>query len=211
MIDSCRLPGSEEEELLKILSPFWDRTIILINKIDHPKSRLKEIADFIEQNIKLVVDRGLLFPVSAKTGKGVETVLQKIFELAPEGEAMYPEDYYTDQQPEFRIMEIIREKSIAMAKKELPHSIYVEIADIEMKYDAKGQVKKLWARAFLVAEKESQKGILVGHEGKNIKGIRTEAQKELNSLFPYPVHLDLRVKVNSKWRHKDGLLKSMIY
>jgi GTP-binding protein Era len=124
---------------------------------------------------------------------------------------MYPSDYYTDQLPEFRVMEIIREKAINASRQELPHSIYVEIADMEMKHDDEGNVKKLWVRAFLVAERESQKGILVGHGGETIKKIRSESQYELNKIFSYRVQLDLRVKVNQKWRSKDGLLKQMLY
>ncbi|MDC7125486.1 MAG: GTPase Era [Spirochaetales bacterium] len=211
MLDTTRLPGEEEREILNLLKPDFGKTIVLLNKTDLSESNVKQTAEFIEENAKELLDSGTVFPVSAQKGTGINEMLKCLFEKAPEGELMYPEDYYTDQQPDFRVMEVIREQAIKTAKKELPHSIYVEIADMEMKYKEDGEIKKLWVRAFLVAERESQKGILVGKGGANIKKVRTESQKELNKLFPYQVHLDLRVKVNPKWRRNDGLLKKMIY
>ena len=211
MIDTTRPPGKEEAEILNLLKPFYDRTLVLMNKIDLHDSNPKIAADFIKEGAPGIVDSGSLFAVSAETGKGVRDVIDRLFEIAPEGEPMYPEDYYTDQQPEFRVMEIVREKAIALSRQEVPHSIYVEIADMEMKYKESGDINKLWVRAFLVVERDSQKGILVGRGGENIKKIRAEAQKELKDIFPYHIHLDLRVKVNPKWKRNDGILKRMLY
>jgi len=211
MMDTTRPPGKEEEEILQLLKPWYSKTLVLMNKTDLPDSKPDVAAAFIKEGASEIVDSGAIFPVSAATGAGVGAVLDRLYELAPEGEPMYPEDFYTDQQPEFRVMEIIREKAISNTREELPHSIYVEIADMEMKYAESGEIKKLWVRAFLVAERESQKGILVGKGGENVKRIRSESQKELSSIFPYNVHLDLRVKVNPKWRRNDGILKSMLY
>ena len=211
MVDTTRPPGAEEAEILELLKPHIEKTLVLMNKIDSKDSNTKTAAEFIAEGAPGVIETGSLFAVSAETGKGVRDVINRLFEMAPEGEPMYPEDYYTDQQPEFRVMETIREKAISLSRQELPHSIYVEIADMEMKYKESGEIKKLWVRAFLVAERDSQKGILVGRGGENIKRIRTEAQKELNEIFPYHVHLDLRVKVNPKWKRNDGILKNMLY
>ncbi len=212
MMDTSRPPGKEETEILRMLLPHLDKTLVLLNKTDLPESSPDTAAVFIrEQGAAEILDSGRVFPVSAAKGTGVRAVVDRLFEMAPEGEPMYPEDYYTDQQPEFRIMEIVREKAIGLSRQELPHSIYVEIADMEMKYKETGEIKKLWVRAFLVTERDSQKGILVGREGENIKRIRVESQKELNGLFPYFVHLDLRVKVNPKWRRNDGLLKRILF
>ncbi len=126
--------------------------------------------------------------------------------MAPEGKLLYPEDFYTDQPQEFRISEIIREKAISRVTQEVPHSLYVEVSDIETDEEE----EKLWIRAFILVERESQKGIIVGKGGGMIKAIRQEAQKELGKVFPYRIHLDLRVKVNPKWRRKDDLLKKLI-
>ncbi|MEE8441141.1 MAG: KH domain-containing protein, partial [Spirochaetia bacterium] len=92
----------------------------------------------------------------------------------------------------------------------VPHSVYVEVADMEVrKTEGKGE-DLLWIRAFLLVERESQKGILVGKAGAKIKMIRTTAQKEIAELFPYRIHLDLRVKVDPKWRRKEGLLQRLV-
>jgi GTP-binding protein Era len=211
VIDTTRAPGKEEEELLQLLKPIAGKTLILLNKTDLKEKNIPRASAYIEETAPGFFPPEAIFPVSAESGDGIARVLQHLFDMAPEGELMYPADYYTDQQPEFRVMEIIREKAINISRQELPHSIYVEIADMEMKHNEDGSVKKMWVRAFLVAERESQKGILVGHGGENIKNIRGDAQRELNKIFPYRVQLDLRVKVNQKWRRNDGLLKRMLY
>lgn len=118
---------------------------------------------------------------------------------------MYPEEFYTDQDPSFRISEIIREKAIRRVKQEIPHAIYVEISDLEERGDI------LWVRAFLVVERDTQKAILIGKGAQTIKKIREGAQRELRKLFPQHIKLDLRVKVNKKWRNKDYLLKGLFH
>ena len=110
--------------------------------------------------------------------------------------------------------EIIREKAIQDTRQELPHSIYVDIADMEIKQTGDGprsqKREQLWIRAFILVERESQKGMVVGHGGKKIKQIRTTAQKEIAGLFPYRIHLDLRVKVDPKWRRKESVLRRLV-
>ncbi|NLA92200.1 MAG: KH domain-containing protein, partial [Spirochaetales bacterium] len=126
---------------------------------------------------------------------------------APEGELLYPEETYTDQPLEFRIAEIIREKAIRGVTEELPHAIYVEVADLE--YDAEG--KSIWIRAFIYVERETQKGIVVGHKGEGIKRIRQAAFKDIRRLFTNKsLHLDLRVKSNPKWRQNKTLLDELL-
>lgn len=211
LIDTSRKPGVEENEILQLLKPWYGKTLVLMNKTDLPGSSVDTAAEFIHDKAPVIIDSGAVFPVSAVTGEGLRAVLDRLFEIAPEGEPMYPGDLYTDQQPEFRIMEIIREKAINSARQELPHSIYVEIADMEMKDKPDGSVNKLWARAFLVVERESQKGILVGKGGNNIKKIRMDSIHDLKKIFPYNIQLDLRVKVNSKWKRNDDLLNRMLH
>ncbi len=140
------------------------------------------------------------------TGEGVEEIRDRLFTLAPEGDAMYPPDFYTDQSPDFRISEIVREKAIALTRQEVPHSLYVRMEDLEMRDDG----ATLWARGFLFVERESQKGILVGKSGDKIKAVVREAERELAEIFPYAVKLDMRVKVDHEWRKKDPLLRRLI-
>jgi GTP-binding protein Era len=131
--------------------------------------------------------------------------------MAEEGEAFYPEEYYTDQDLNFRIAEIIREKAINRLRQELPHSLYVEVADTELRDDGVSAEKtRLWVRAFIIVERESQKGMVVGKGGEMIKAIRQEAQKDLNRILDWKVELDLRVKSSRDWRHNDRLLRRLI-
>jgi GTP-binding protein Era len=107
---------------------------------------------------------------------------------------------------QFRIEEIIREKAITRLRQELPHSIYAEVADAEFREEG----TKLWVRAFLVVERESQKGMVVGKGGAMIRDIRLAALKELKDIFDWKIELDLRVKTAKDWRHNDRVLKKLI-
>ena len=213
VMDAGRPPGPEEEKIAEDLAPYQGRLVVACNKQDLPGNATGQIRAFIDKKLPNCIWR----ETSAKTGSGLEGLVSALFELAPEGGLMYPEEFYTDQDPEFRTAEIIREKALHRVRQEVPHALYVEISDMEV-HDAdrdtgKGPCNKpatLWIRAFLMVERESQKGILIGKGGAVIKAIRTEAQRELAELFPYRVHLDLRVKVNRNWRKNDILLKKLI-
>lgn len=218
VVDPTRDIGNEERKLLEFLSTGTQVLVIAINKVDVLAEKGKDRTEFINslQNFirkQLTIENKerelYFFPVSAKSGDGVDKLLDKIYELSPEGEMMYPPDYYTDQDVQFRISEIIREKAINRTKEEIPHSVYVEISDIEMGANPDGS-EKLWVRAFLVADSESQKGILIGKGGEKIKSIRIAAKREIKSVFPYTVQLDLRVKVHPGWRRKGQLLNRLI-
>ena len=146
------------------------------------------------------------YRISALDRQGVEDLIQGLFAMADPGDPAYPEEYYTDQELGFRIAEIIREKAINRLRQELPHSLYVEVADLEMR----DQGTRIWIRAFIITERESQKGIVVGKGGRVIKAIREAAQKELNGILDWRVELDLRVKTYGDWRNREGLLRKLI-
>ncbi|MDR3199969.1 MAG: GTPase Era [Spirochaetales bacterium] len=202
--DLSRPAGAEEEAIAEQLAAFPGPVIAALNKSDISPNQLEANSAFIRQRLP----RAELLSVSALTGDGAAQLKTRLFALAPEGEALYPPDYYTDQDPEFRASEIIREQAIAASREELPHALYVEIADME----AKEQKDKpqLWIRAFIIVETESQKGIIVGAGGARIKSIRVGSQKELGKIFPYRIQLDLRVKARPRWRREDALLKKLI-
>ncbi len=197
VIDTSRPPGEEEELISQKISTFQGHILAALNKIDVKPTFIEQVLLFLS----LRIPKASLFRVSAVTGEGIPPLIQALFDAAPEGDLLYPEEFYTDQPPDFRIAEIIREKAIWETRQEVPHALYVEISDMEKRENG-----SLWVRAFLVVERESQKGILIGKEGSKIKTIRLSAEKELAELFPYPVHLDLRVKVDAKWRQNDKLL-----
>jgi GTP-binding protein Era len=204
VMDAGRPPGPEEEKIAAALVPYQEQVVIGCNKQDLPENAAAQIREFIDTRLPSCK----LQETSAVTGNGLPELISALFELAPEGELMYPEEFYTDQDPEFRASEIIREKALRRVRQEVPHALYVEISDMEVQ--GEGEPATLWIRAFLMVERESQKGILIGKGGRIIKEIRSEAQKELEELFPYRIRLDLRVKVNRNWRKNDMLLKKLI-
>ncbi|MCA1950653.1 MAG: GTPase Era [Treponema sp.] len=208
LIDASRPMGKEEEELVQAVQysrAYPERTVIAINKVDDKRADPAAVHAFLQEKLpRIPLDRHR--EISAKNGTGVNELLELLFTLAPEGPRLYPEDTYTDQDVQFRIAEIIREKAINNLREELPHSIYVDVADTELRNDG----QRLWVRAFILVERESQKGIVVGKGGEMIKTIRQGAQKELNRIFDWKVELDLRVKVASDWRQNDAVLRRLI-
>jgi len=202
LLDVSRRPGEEERALLELLAAFNGPLIIALNKIDIKKNYRHDYLKLIKDKLQQVP----IHEISALTGNGVESLAAVILLTAPNGEPFYPLDYYTDQNPEFRISEIVREKTINLTRQEIPHQLYVEVADMEMH----NQGTQLWARIFICVERDSQKGIVVGKKGELIRDIVRQATEELNSLFPYQVKLDVRVKVRPKWRKNEQLLKKLI-
>ena len=205
LIDSSRAPGEEESLIADLVSPFKDKTVIGINKIDLPESKPKKVRAFLESFFPNFPQERIV-EISAEKDTNINDVLLQLYTLAPEAEPLYPEEYYTDQEVDFRIAEIIREKAMNSLFEEIPHSIYVEISDMEWKKPG----KELWVRAFLVVEKESQKGMVIGKGASMIKHIRVESIKQMRRIFDYRVDLDLQVKVNKNWRQKDFVLQHLI-
>ncbi len=149
-----------------------------------------------------------IFRTSGVNNLGVEELLSCLFEALPKGEILYPDEYYTDQDPDFRVSEIIREQTINRVGQELPHALYVRVDDMEVRHEG----TTLWVRASILTDKESHKGMIVGKGGRGIRDIRKGAQKELRKIFHYEkIHLDIQVKRDAKWRSRDRLLDKIIY
>jgi GTPase len=196
VLDSTRPPGPEEIEIASLLAPHCGRTIAAINKIDDTNADTARARDFLSQYLPGLSSGPL--HISAKTGEGLEPLLEALYALAPEGEAFYDAEYYTDQEADFRIAEIIREKAINRLREEIPHALRVEIADTKFDAGAENGRGKLWVRAFIIVERESQKGIVVGKGGLMIRAIRLAALKELDRIFDWKIELDLRVKAGNR-------------
>jgi GTP-binding protein Era len=205
LLDASRPCGQEEEMTAELAASHRGKLVIGVNKLDLcpgfvPAAPLGDcipahIAAFIHAHFGAVPP---VIPLSAENKLGVVNTLDTLFDLAPEGEPLYPEEYYTDQEVDFRIAEVIREQAINRLFAEVPHAVYVEIADMENRREG----KTLWVRAFLWVETESQKGIVIGKGAAMIKTIRVESIKALRKIFPYRVDLDLQVKVRKNWRQK---------
>jgi GTP-binding protein Era len=194
VLDATRPPGPEEIEIAALLASHQGRTIAAINKIDDKNADTGRAREFISQYLPGLSSN--ILQVSAKTGEGVEALLEALHAMTPEGEAFYDAEYYTDQEVDFRIAEIIREKAINRLREEIPHALRVEIADTKLDANAENGRGKLWARAFIIVERESQKGIVVGKGGLMIRAIRLAALKDLNRIFDWKIELDLRVKAD---------------
>ena len=201
VLDATRAVGPEEEEVASLLESLAEKVVAAVNKMDSPGADFNRAKEFVSLRFS---SSPRCFGISANTGQGIDELLAALYALAPEGEALYGEDYYTDQETGFRIAEIIREKAINRLRQELPHSLYVDIADMEYKES------KLWVRAFIIVERESQKGMVVGKGGEMIKAIRLAALKDLKRIFEWKIDLDLRVKTGKDWRHNDNTLRRVI-
>lgn len=201
LVDSTRSVGEEEHELIELVKQAGKPVVIALNKIDIPEHHAEGMVPVLKAHFPSAP----IVKISAHTGEGLEELKARLFEAAEEGPQLYPEEFYTDQEPRFRIAEIIREKAIHQTREELPHALYVEVLDVEERPD-----ETLWARALICVERESQKGIIIGRGGEKIKTIRLQSEKELSVIFERPVRLDLRVKVVPKWRRNEGLLRRLL-
>ncbi|HEU5142365.1 MAG TPA: GTPase Era [Solirubrobacterales bacterium] len=142
-----------------------------------------------------------VFPISAKTGEGVEALVERLGELVPEGPYMYPPDDRSDQSNEVLLAELIREQVLNRTRDEIPHSVEVQVKEIAERDDGLTVVAaEVWA------ETESQKGILIGRGGAKIGEIGTAARRSLEAELGAKVHLDLQVRVRRRWRRDEGLL-----
>ncbi|MGA2546832.1 MAG: GTPase Era [Rectinemataceae bacterium] len=202
LVDATRKPGPEEEAVAAALVHATDRLVAAINKIDSPEADPGSARLFITSKFPKV----LVCEISALKGSGLPELLAALYAKAPEGPAWYPEEYYTDQEPVFRIAEIIREKIFLHTRDELPHAVYVSYED-----SSRGNNGSLLAQYDLVVERESQKGILIGKGGSMIKRIREEAETDLADIFDYEVKLKLSVRVDPNWKKNDKTLEKLIY
>ena len=205
LMDSTRESGEEEALIADLVRPYAQKTVVAINKRDLPESNALSCRTFVGQKLP-ELPAGRIFEISAKTDAGVEDLLRALYQIAPAQPNLYPEGFYTDQEVEFRIAEVIRGEAINRLQQEIPHALYVDIADAEFKNDG----KKLWVRAFLCVERESQKGIVIGKGASMIKTIRAESLKKLREIFEYKIDLDLQVKVDKNWRQKDDRLSRLL-
>ena len=205
VIDSTRSPGEEEAKTAALLASLQAKTVVAINKCDLPSSRPLPVRQFISEQLPSI-PANRIFEMSAEKDTGINEVLKALYDISPEGEPVYDEELYTDQDLTFRVCEIIRGEAINRLQDEIPHAVYVEVADVEHRNEG----KKLWIRAFLCVERESQKGIVIGKGAAKIKEIRMAAVKKLSEIYIQIIDLDLQVKVDKNWRQRDYTLNRLI-
>ena len=172
--------------------------VVAVNKVDR-LSRLRTM-EALGAAAGLELDAEI-FPTSARTGAGVPELVEHLVTLLPDGPFLYPPEDHSDLPERVHLGELIREQVLLRTRDELPHAVEVDLAEIAERPDGLLEIE-----AYLWAEGESQKAILIGAGGRMIKAIGTAARKELEASLGRRVHLDLRVRVRKAWRRDEGLL-----
>ncbi len=177
--------------------------VLVLNKVDLiNQERVKE---FIEkfQSMKIF---DAVIPISAELNFNTESVLEKIIEFLPEGPKLYPDDIIAEADERFFVSEIIREKILELYGDEIPYSCEVLIVDFKERENAKDYIS-----AEVVVEKETQKPIIIGNQGRAIKKLGERSRKAIEEFLQREVYLELRVKVRDKWRSNENMLESFGY
>ncbi len=177
--------------------------LLVINKIDLVKEQ-KELEDLTER-WRGILPNAEVFPISAKEGFNTDNLLKRIVELLPVSAPYFGKDALTDKPARFFVTEIIREKILTLYEKEIPYSVEVIVEKFEEKD------KSIHIMAVIYVERDSQKGIIIGHQGSKIKKVGMEARKDIEKFFDKSVFLELFVKVEPNWRNRENKLRSFGY
>ena len=190
--------GAGDRYIAKLLGEVETPVILVVNKTDAagPDAILGHLAGAADT----LGDFAAYVPLSARTGEGTEALLGEITARLPEGPLYYPDGVVTDQPDTFLAAELLREKLLAMAREELPHSLAVTVEELEERPDL------LMLRAVVRVERDSQKGIVIGKGGAVIKEAGTAARLELEALLGMRVHLETHVKVDKDWQRRPDAL-----
>jgi GTP-binding protein Era len=193
--------GSDDRALMHMLEHKLDRTLLVVNKIDALASKtqllpvLQKLAD---------LPFAALIPISARTGENLERLTDEIFARLPEGPWMFPQGMVTDRDLAFRIGEVIREKLMTLLHKEVPYGLTVEVEHLGRNEEGQRVV-----HALIWLERESQKSIVIGKDGRVLKQAGSEARQELRQLLGERVHLELWVKVREHWADNERDLQRL--
>ena len=205
VLDTSRAPRLEDEGWMRRLAHEDIPVLIVVNKTDMEEDH---DAEYRELWGRIVDEKGghrepEWRRVSATTGDGVDPLLDRMFELAPEGPLLFPEDVLTDFPRKLTIADIIREKYFHCLEQELPHSMAIWIETIE-------EAEDRWnVSGVIYVNRHSQKGIVIGERGRLLRRIRRSAEQELSDLYEVRVRLHLRVKVEKNWSRNYWLLRNM--
>ncbi|WP_452601359.1 GTPase Era [Pontimicrobium sp. MEBiC06410] len=192
----------KDEAFFKKITSAKIPVLLLLNKIDTSNQ------EQLEAQVQLwasKVPNAEIIPISALEGFNVKEVFDKIIELLPESPPFYPKDQLTDKPERFFVNEKIREKILMHYKKEIPYAVEV---DTEEFFEEEEIIRM---RAVIMVERDTQKGIIIGHKGSALKRVGVEARKDLEVFFGKQVHLELYVKVNKNWRSNQNQLKRFGY
>lgn len=201
-VTDVRETPTKNMDFLEKVSKMEIPVILLINKID--ESEQNQLGDLVETWHKLLPKAEIL-PISAKNKFGTEILMKRILELLPESPAYFDKDQLTDKPVKFFVSEIIREKILRYYDKEIPYS--VEVAVERFKEDD----RLIRINAVIYVERDSQKGIIIGHQGQALKKVSAEARKSLEQFFDKKIFLETYVKVDKDWRSSKRELRLFGY
>ncbi|MGI6047292.1 MAG: GTPase Era [Petrimonas sp.] len=176
--------------------------LLLINKID--QTTQAELEKMVEMWHELL-PKAEIYPISALNNFSIDVVQKRILELLPESPPYFEKDALTDKPARFFVNEIIREKALLLYQKEVPYSIEVVVEEFKEEADI------IRIRAIILVERDTQKGIVIGHKGDSLKKLGTMARKDIERFFEKKVFLQLFVKVEKDWRNRENLLKRFGY
>lgn len=203
--DTVEQPDKNNEFLSKVQAMASENgtpVIVVINKVDlTTPDKLDELVEWWHKELPTAE----IIPVSAKEGFNVDPVIKRIVALLPEGPAYYPKDTLTDKSMRFFASEIIREKILLHYDKEIPYSTEVSIES----YEESPTLDRI--NAIIYVARQSQKGIIIGHQGSKLKRVGTEARKDLEAFLGKKVFLEIFVKVAEDWRDSDRALRQFGY
>ena len=176
--------------------------LLLINKIDQTDQ--KKLGDIVEKWHTLLPDAEIL-PISAQNKFGTEILMKRIKELLPDSPPFFDKDQLTDKPARFFVSEIIREKILLYYDKEIPYSVEVKVDEF------KEEEKRIRIHAVIYVERDTQKGIIIGHQGVALKKMSTEARKSLEKFFGKSIFLETFVKVDKDWQSNKRELDNFGY
>ncbi len=192
----------KDEAFFKKITSSKIPVLLLLNKIDTSNQ------EQLETQVQLWAEKvpnAEITPISALEGFQVKEVFNRIIELLPESPPFYPKDQLTDKPERFFINESIREKILLHYKKEIPYAVEVDTEEFLE------EEKIIRIRSVIMVERDTQKGIIIGHKGSALKRVGVEARKDLETFFGKQIHLELYVKVNKNWRSNQNQLKRFGY
>jgi len=203
MTDASRPFGAGEQYIIEQLKSAQVPVFLLVNKIDLVgEQAVKEFVKPFYNEMNFTE----LIPISAVQGTNLNTLLDKTFQYLVEGPQYYPEEDLTDQPVSFIVAELIREKALILTRDEVPHSLAVEVE--EFKNQGAG---KVYVRAVIHTERDSQKGIIIGKNGQMLKKIGEQSRTDIEKMLDSSVYLDLWVKVKKNWRDNENNLNQLGY
>ncbi len=198
LVNAVQGIGPGDRFIAALLAASGTPVVVAVNKVD--RCSRAEVAAALQAAAELEVGEEI-FPISARTGQGLDPLVEHLGSLLPEGPFFFGPEERSDQAEEVVLAELVREQVLRRTRQEVPHAVEVEVEEIEER-----RADLIAVRAVMWVEADSQKGILIGAGGKMVRAIGTAARKELERELGCQVHLELSVRVRRAWRSDDRLL-----